>query len=305
MIKAVTVTNHLGESLRLELMKPDESGLLISNVEGLGPVTATINTTDVSMMDGALFNSARLGTRNIVLSLMFLWNPLIEDSRLKTYQYFPVKKRVKLEFETDRRTCYSYGYVESNEPEIFSEQESTQISIICPDPFFYKSGDVVNISLSSHAPLFEFPFENPNAGTPIGNHIEFGDITPMTDRNIYYEGEVDIGITVNLFGRGSVGNVSIYNVTTGDIMTIDVSRIQAATGQAFGNGDQIILNTIPGQKSARLLRSGVYYNIMNSIAPGSKWFVLQHGDNQFSITAVSGIQNLEASIEYRIAYQGV
>ena len=85
-------------------------------------------------MDGSIFASARATERNIVLTLILLPIPSIESVRQKTYSFFPIKKAVTLLVETDNRLVETTGYVESNEPNIFSQQESTQISIICPDP---------------------------------------------------------------------------------------------------------------------------------------------------------------------------
>ena len=130
MIKSFTVTNPKGESLKLELTRPELSGLIVQSIEGLGPTKATINTGETATMDGSLFNSARANSRNIVITLALMFAPTIEDSRQKTYKYFPVKKRIRLDFETDRRSVYTYGYVESNEPAIFSSQETVQISEI-------------------------------------------------------------------------------------------------------------------------------------------------------------------------------
>lgn len=69
MIKKVIVTNYLGESLEMELARPEVSGLAITDIEGLGPVKATINTSEIATGDGALYNSAKLETRNIVMTL--------------------------------------------------------------------------------------------------------------------------------------------------------------------------------------------------------------------------------------------
>ena len=137
MIKSVKVTNYLDESKTFVLMDPEESGFLIEEITGLGPANATINTTEMASIDGSIFNSSRVGMRNIVLTLRLLFKPTVEDVRQESYKYFPIKKQVKLTIETDNRICESYGYVESNEPDIFSKDESTQISIICPDPYFY------------------------------------------------------------------------------------------------------------------------------------------------------------------------
>ena len=140
MIRAVTVTNYLGESKRFELAFPEKSGFAVQSISGFGPSKADINTTEISTNDGSLYNSARVNSRNIVMSLKLMFNPQIEDTRHDSYKYFPIKKKVTLLIETDNRICETYGYVESNEPDIFSSDETTQISIVCPDPYFYSAG---------------------------------------------------------------------------------------------------------------------------------------------------------------------
>ena len=52
MIRAVTVTNYLGESKRFELAFPEESGFAVQSISGLGPSKADINTTEISTNDG-------------------------------------------------------------------------------------------------------------------------------------------------------------------------------------------------------------------------------------------------------------
>ena len=120
MIKSVTVTNYLGESLKMELTNPYDSGIAITDITGIGPGKADINVTELTSSDGSLYNSARLGTRNIVMTLRFMIAPDIETVRQKSYKYFPIKKELILTFETDNRSCYIAGYVESNEPVIIN-----------------------------------------------------------------------------------------------------------------------------------------------------------------------------------------
>ena len=141
MIRAVTVTNYLGDSIRLDLMRPEQSGFVVKEIKGLGPGKADMNFTNIASDDADLFNTARRGKRNIVLSLQFLFAPTIEEVRLKSYKYFPIKKPLTLLIETDKRTAEIEGYVESNEPDIFSEDEGCGISILCPNPYFRSAGD--------------------------------------------------------------------------------------------------------------------------------------------------------------------
>ena len=72
MINVVTVTNHIGDRIKMELARPENSGFAIKKIDGLGSVKADINMTDVSTYDGSVYNSSRLGTRNIIFDIVFI-----------------------------------------------------------------------------------------------------------------------------------------------------------------------------------------------------------------------------------------
>lgn len=304
MIKSITVTNPQGESLKLELAAPEKTGLAITSITGLGPVKADINCTDLATSDGSIFNSARLGNRNIVLKLLFLEKPTIEDTRLLTYKYFPIRKKVKLLIETDKRICEIEGRVESNEPNVFSKSEDTQISIICPDPFFYSAGENGNNITVFYGveDNFEFPFSNES---PIEDLIEFGIVTYSTERVIRYLGDADIGVVIRIFFTGDVSNLTIYNVRTRDFLRIDTQRLKAMTGSELIHGDEVTISTIKGDKYITLLRDGKEINILNCMDRQSTWLTLTQGDNIIGYTADDGGSNLQFRIENRIVYEGV
>lgn len=158
MIQMLSVTNFKNETLDMELAHPEDSGLIVYNIEGIGGAKANINTTDITNGDGAWYNSSRVPYRNIVLTVKLLPIPNIEWVRNNVvYRYFPVKKDLRLTFYTDQRVLYIDGHVESNETFVFSNQEYSQISIICTDPYFYDSHGITNTS-GNVVPLFEFPF---------------------------------------------------------------------------------------------------------------------------------------------------
>ena len=305
MIKAVTVTNYRGDSLRLELAKPHLSGFAVTGITGIGPGTATINTTDRATGDGSLFNSARSPQRNIVISLRYLWNNTIEESRQLLYRYFPLKRKVTLLFETDNRTAEIEGYVETNDPNIFSKVQGSDISIICPDPNFYSAGanGVTTVVFSGVEPLFEFPFE-----CDADNPIEFGDIEKKAENVITYDGEVDIGVVMTIHALGDASNITVYNVGTREKMIIDTSKISALTGLSEGGmiaGDDIIISTVKRNKFVRFVREGEVYNILGCLSRDSNWLSLTKGDNIVAYSAETGDSNLQFTVEYVTAYEGV
>lgn len=301
MIKRIIVTNHIGESLTFLLPFPEQSGLAISRIEGLGPVTANINTSETAMLDGVMFNSARLPERNIVFHLYMMWIPTIEDSRLLTYKYFPVKRPISLLFETDKRMVEIHGYVESNEPEIFSQMQSTSISIVCPDPYFYSS-EYNETSFYGVEPLFEFEFENESLTERM---LEFSEISQSTSKNIVYEGDADVGMLMTITATGPVGNLLIYNSGTRETMTISESKMISITGSPFSSGDVITISTIRGDKYISLLRNGIMTNILNVLDKDSDWIEITRGNNAIAYQADYGSEYVIFKLNYPVAFEGI
>lgn len=302
MIKSIKVTNPKGESLVLDLFHPEKSGLIVRSISGLGPPKANINSTDLATADGALYSSARASTRNIVFNLQFMFAPTIEDSRQLTYKYFPLKKLVKIEVETDNRSLETSGYVESNSPDIFSREETTQISIICLDPFFYDPNPSVT-QFATVTPTFEFPFSNESTSESL---IEFGTINLDTRSTIDYVGDVDTGVLITIHALGSVsGSLTIYNVETQEKMVIDLAKIKTLIGKDYGSGDDIIISTVSGDKYVQVLHDGKYTNAIAAIEKLADWFQVSVGRNIFNFTVTKGIENLVMSFSYRNAYGGI
>lgn len=304
MIQSITVTNYLGDSIKLELARPEKSGFVVKSVTGLGSGKANINTTEVATNDGSLFNSSRLPSRNIVISLKYLWNDSVEDVRQLSYKYFPIKKKVTLLIETDNRSAEIDGYVEANDPDIFSKDERSDISIVCPNPFFYSAG---NNGLNTTVfygvePLFEFPFSNESLTECL---LEMGAIQNQTEKVIVYNGDAEIGVTITIHAVGEAGTITIYNTGTREIMRIDADKLEAFTGSGIVAGDDIVICTVKGSKSITLQRAGKSTNILNCLDKDADWFQLAKGDNVFAYTAESGSSNLQFRIENRIIYEGV
>lgn len=307
MIYSFAITNYLGDRVKLELGKPEVSGFLIKSVTGLGPVKANVNTTEVVTNDGSMFNSARLSQRNIVFQLAFVdtvYGETIEDIRQKSYKYFSAKKSVEIVIETDNRYVKIKGYVESNEPDIFSSQEGTQISIICPDPYFYSAGEDGNNVTDFYTidPMFEFPFSNESLTDPL---LIFGEIQIKTEGVITYYGDSEIGVVIYIHAIGPATNINIYNTETREVMMINTTKLEKLTGKGLVASDDIVINTTKGEKSITLIREGASYNILNCLDKNTDWFTLSKGDNIFAFTAETGVTNLQFRIENQVIYEGV
>lgn len=299
MIESLIVTNYLGESMKLVLSRPELCGIYIASITGLGPVKADIHTTNTAISDGSDYNSARATERNIVITFGFL-DP-VEENRHKVYKFFPIKKRVELSIKTDQRVCKTYGYVESDEPNIFSEQELTQVSIVCPDSYFYAEDELITNFYSS-TKSFEFPLENNDLHERL---IELGTFTTDAIREILYEGDVENGFTIIVKAIGQANGFIISNDVTNEKITLDNDRLTALTGAGISSDDVITISTENKHRSITLSRLGKTINIRNCIEKNPDWFQLSKGVNVFSIHSLDGLNNLLVKFVTKTLYEGV
>lgn len=310
MIKSVTAVNFKGESIKMDLFHPESSGFIIIKIDGIGPGKATVTKNDSKVYDGGTITSARLPSRNIKMEIQFLWINSIEDVRHKSYKYFPLKKPLTLIFETDTRTVEIEGVVESNEPDIFSSEESTNISIICPDPYFYASGENARsrTEFSGINPMFEIPSNIGYSNESLTEALtEISALYVQSERGIMNYGEVDIGVVISIKPLAIVkGILTISNVTLGQNMSFDLNKIKTITEQDFHLGDELIINTLRGKKSVTLVREGKNYNALSCIDTRTDWIYLTSGENTFTYYLDGeGIEDLQFSVTNSILYEGV
>lgn len=70
MVIALTVTNYKGESIRIPLDDPSESGFIIKEISGIGAPKADVMTIDYIALDGSYVNSVRVQKRTISINLL-------------------------------------------------------------------------------------------------------------------------------------------------------------------------------------------------------------------------------------------
>jgi hypothetical protein len=290
MIKSITVTNYLGSNLKLDLVSPEQSGFIVAGVDGLGPGKAEIKSTTLLTGDGDIFNSARVEKRNIVMTLRFLFTPMIEDTRHLSYTYFPLKKELALTVETDRRTVVIYGYVESNEPVIFDKDEYTQISIICLNPYFQ---DTVkrHVQIGGVTPCFKFDWALPST-----NSYKLAALNTSRIGTLMNYGEITTGCIFTITVRGAVSKPKLQSTNTYEWIQINLD---------LEVGDTLEINTNDGEKTVTISRGAEAENAINHIEWGSTFLKLYPGNNNIVVNAESGADNLVVDCDYVSLYEGI
>jgi hypothetical protein len=287
MLTAVHVHNELGGVLQLPMdALATDSEYVIEGIDGLEPVKADIVTNTFVTMDGGAFQNARRTQRNIVIVLGF--NPSFATTdpygelRRSLYSYFAPKSKVRLQFlSSNLETVEAVGFVESFESSIFSREPKVQISVICPDPYFYSLNDVV------------------------ARRIGAGVI------DVTNPGSVDVGLTVYVNGIVSLTQQLYIKDNDADV------KILNYTGPLYVNGEPLVLRFVgtQGQKSAQWEMGAQQtppYNIntpwtsgVNVLGYVDAWPSVHPGVNHLQYMVQDAAGNNELVLVFRPRYLGL
>ncbi len=256
-------------------------------IDGLLPPKATFNSTSVAGKDGEIPNSAKVGIRDISITVKPAYP--VEENRQRLYRYFKLKKEVKLYFKNENRDLLIAGKVEGFDGSLFEQKQTIIIDIRCFDPYFKDSKESA-VNMASVIDLFEFPFAIDKTG------IEFSRLDKALTQSIYNAGDTDTGLIIELTASGEVINPTVYNVDTREYFGLNIT---------MQYGDLIRINTNAFNKKVELVRYGETRNIINNILKGNKWFQITPGDNLFTYQCESGEEFLNFKFIYSNLYEGV
>ena len=261
----------------------------VMSVSGLTPPATTINTTVSGIHDGSYYNSSRVQQRNIVITVGLKGD--VEANRQRLYSIFPLKKECTVFYKNQNRNLKIDGFIETLEADIFSQQESVQISIICPNPYF-QGLSVIESDIRREQPLFEFPFA-------IEEPIPFGNIMRIPTCYLNNIGDVGCGCIFHFRFHKFVEYLRITNRVTGECMDLQDAR--------FNDGDELMINTNFGNLRIIHYRSdGSERNLLPYLKKDSKWIHLETGANTIIFTVSEGLYNgINASVEFTPLYGGV
>ena len=279
---SLTIENKYGQTMELT----HNSRYVITNIDGLNPPDAIINTTRNANADGSVFNSSYVNNRTIIITIAI--NEPAQQNRIALYKYFKAKYPVRLYYKNSDRDVYIDGYVKNVPIDFFAQKQIFQVTIFCPDPFFKVNTNSL-IDFSTIQKLFQFPFS-------IETPISFGEILIENERNIYNAGDVDTGAIFVIRAKGSVTNPTIYNVDRNERFSLNIT---------LSAGDEVQINTKQKQKSVVLISQGTTTNIVGNVASGSTWLQLSAGDNIFTTGAAARPENMETYCILTDLFEGV
>lgn len=261
----------------------------ITDIQGLNPPSADINTSEAALIDGEIFNSSKLQMRTVNLAFAIDYDA--ERSRMEVYRVIHSKKPIRIYYKSEYRDIYIDGYVQEVDFSYFEKKQICTVTIICPQPYLKAVEEIIE-ELTAVLPLFHFPFASTE--TP---ELVFGALDTEARKTVENESELSVGLIIQFKAIRTVSNPKIYNYETREVFGLN-GTLQA--------GDLITVDTSMGEKTITLLRDGIESNAFNMLDKGSTWLQLYPGINEFYIEVSSGfLTDLYVTIKYRNNYEGV
>ncbi len=254
-----------------------KDSLLIRKITGLNPPDPNLFIGDYSR-DGGIYQGRRVGNRNVVMTIDLNPNPALGETvsglRELLYKTFmdPLVEAdyVKVNFyNEDDAIRYAVGYVEKFETEIFSEETSTQISMICPDPYLRDDNETV---LTHPTGWSTVPF--------------------------VYTGSAETGFQVSIYVDSATASLTLEN--NGRTMVIN---------RGFSVGEVVTISTIRGSRALTVTSppAVIPVSIIANLSVLSPWLELHSQANTMKVYGAAP-ENLVASIRelrYTQSYWGV
>ena len=266
------------------------SPFTVSEIQGLNPPKATINTSQISLIDGAKFNSSKLQVRHINVAFAIEYEAA--KNRLAVYKVLKSKQWVKLTYNGQYRQVCIEGYIDSIDVSYWKMKQIVTCGILCPLPYFTGAEEMIN-NLRNVISSFHFPFSSTE-----DPQLVFGYINNDIGISIDNDGDVDCGLIIELFASAAVSNPKIFNYLTQDYIGLNFT-MQAS--------DLITIDTRQGHKTVTLLRGGVITNIFNSVIQGSTWLQLEANGSTFVYEVAEGSSagDLAVTFKHSNLYEGV
>lgn len=286
-VETLHITNDaltIGKTLTLEMLTSgDDEGIVIFNLEGLGPPPATVNAVGGPNFPGTHVNSSHVGPRSINLTLAVIngVNGVNNETLAKTeiYNHFPTGGPVEFRIETAGNDVITDAIVESVESNQFAKIENVVIGLYCAYPWWRTNANWTRAFTTSGL-----------------LHV--------------YSSVIPSGGLITITYTGTHGSdITLTNSNGSQSMTIDYSDLIAFGVTPPSVDDLIEIDTRDGQKSIRFWddSAGEWHNIMSALTVNDDWINMRYGNNTltYSCSIGSDESDMTAFIFHRELYQGV
>lgn len=283
--------------------------LVIPPVSGLTPPSASIFTSKSPNRKGAKYNGSTLDERNIVITIKLLGD--IEANRNALYEWVDTEQYAKVYYRNGAKNVYCEGYVQDCDIDLFTDNETVNLAILCPDPFWRDIQEIA-VDISALLRQFTFPFaiaheetvtySSPNpdgtaATATMNKGIPFSTMRSDNATTVFNAG-AETGMTITVKCGSNLKNFEMYDAK-------DTTRRFKVNGTIIA-GSVLIIDTDASPKTCKVMNSnGTISNMMKYIGSNPTWFTVKKGVNTFAYTAESGVADAVVTIGFTNKYLGV
>lgn len=273
MITQINARTPGGQLLSLPL-EDVSNGYIVSEVEGLGPVKATIVTAKQSAVDGVFYQSASRDLREIKIKVElepdFIVNT-VQTLRDRLYTIFMPKSPVLLEFlDSDGRVATISGRVETVEPVIFTATPTIEINVLCFKPDFIDGATTI---------------------------INGSTVTTTQNVSVNYLGTSSSGFKFTIKPARSLTDLTLVHTAP------DGTESYMEFNYPLAANDTLTITTTPREKAVTKLSGGVLTSVLYGLSPLSPFPQLQPGQNY--IRVVTAGATVPYTVEYAAKYGGL
>lgn len=282
----ITLEDRFGSRLPLT----EELGYLVSKIDGLAPVDATINTTNRVRVYGTTYNSSQILGRDIDISVYIDGDPRI--ARQALYKVAIPGEPITVHLAWFGSEYKAEGYVSSISTEHFTDTQTVSVGIQCQSPYLM-SETQKSITGDNIKRIFEFPFS-----TKDGENFQFGQRLEKTRLITQNSGDVETGAVFSVKLSSAVTGLQIVNENSGEFMSL--------TGE-LPSGYLVEISTYSGNRYIKLINrsTGAEQNILARKGENFDWLQIPQGEGVFRIDATEGGAGITATITYTEQFLGV
>ena len=265
---------------------------------GQTSANAEISALTIGDIDGDLITNIKTQPRTITLNLIINPSVDVEEAKRSILQVVKLKQEGTIIWTQRNRTLKINGIVESIEMPRWNNAVAMQISLHCTMPFWEDANETVQ-QINEAIALHYFTAQDDTSSDmlffPEDEGIALGELDTQRTRTFYNDGDVSVGMEIEIVAFDVVTNPIIYDAE-GNFIGVGYGTKEVV----LQSGDVIKINTNRGELSVVKNNS---ISLMNYVVPRSTWLQLHTGLNTFRIDSNDdSTENMSFSLIYKKRY---
>ena len=280
-----------GDALSLSA-NPD---FILTHIDGQTTASASISGNVQGGVDGDIVSNMQADFRSLIFDLRFKSGVDVEEAKRRILRVIKLKQDGKIVWEQNGRTVEIIGKVERIDMPRWAKGIVMQVEMHCGQPFWEDIEEVVE-KISEAIDLHYFTDNSTEMLYFTDEGIVIGEYDTTRSKDFYNEGDVSVGLEIDIVALATVTNPIIYDA---DGNFFGIGDGTADKKVVMKSGDKISITTHRGNKSVTL--NGI--PIFDKIKPNSVWLQLATGDNRFAINSDDdALNNVTFSLRYKRRY---